>query len=134
MNKFKKIICFALALCMLLLTSCAKTIEREDDTNTSQVKYNIPAGLVKKTETVYVNLDNTGSVTQTIVSDWLHTTQSQVYVDDVTNLSQIENIKDDSVPDVNGQNLRWYMDTTDLYRISSSHYHQIQSPTYHLYR
>lgn len=115
MNKFKKIICFALALCMLLLTSCAKTIDREDDTNTSQVKYNIPAGLVKKTETVYVNLDNTGSVTQTIVSDWLHTTQSQVYVDDVTNLSQIENIKDDSVPDVNGQNLRWYMDTTDLY-------------------
>lgn len=116
MKRFKKLLCLTLALCMLFLTSCAKSINREtDDKNSSQVKYNIPAGLVKKTETVYVNLDNSGKVTQTIVSDWLHTTQSQVYVDDVTNLSQIENIKDDSVPDVNGQNLRWYMDTTDLY-------------------
>lgn len=116
MKKFKKLLCFALALCMLFLTSCAKNIDREnDDDKSSQVKYNIPAGLVKKTETVYVNLDNNGNVTQTIVSDWLHTTQSQVYVDDITNLSQIENIKDDSVPDVSGQNLRWYMDSTDLY-------------------
>lgn len=116
MKKIKRLICLSLALCMLFLTSCAKPIENNDDgDNTSQIKYNIPAGLVKKTETVYVNLDNNGNATQTIVSDWLHTTQSQVYVDDVTNLSQIENIKDDSSPDVNGQNLRWYMDTTDLY-------------------
>ncbi len=116
MKTFKKIICFSLVVCMLLLTSCAKSLNREPaEENNTQVKYNMPAGLVKKTETVYVNLDNSGNPTQTIVSDWLHTTQAQVYVDDITNLSQIENIKDDSVPDVSGQNLRWYLDTTDLY-------------------
>ncbi len=117
MKIFKKIICFALVAVFLLLCGCGKVAEQqlESEPETQQVKYSTPAGLVKKTETVYVNLNSGGKVTQTIVSDWLHTTQSQVYVDDVTNLSQIENIKDDSVPDVSGQNLRWYMDTTDLY-------------------
>lgn len=117
MNKFKRIIALLLTVLLLTLCSCSGKIEPEynDEVKNNQVKYTTPAGLAKKTETVYVNLDNNGNATQTIVSDWIHTTQSQVYVNDVTNLSQIENIKDDSVPDVSGQNLRWYMDTTDLY-------------------
>lgn len=117
MKIFKRFICFTLVAVFLLLCGCGKVAENqpESEPDTQQVKYSTPAGLVKKSETVYVNLNSSGKVTQTIVSDWLHTTQSQVYVDDVTNLSQIENIKDDSVPDVSGQNLRWYMDTTDLY-------------------
>lgn len=117
MNKFKRIVSLLLVVVMLTLCACSKQIDKtnDDSDDKQQIKYTTPAGLVKKTETVYVNLDNTGNVTQTIVSDWIHTTQSQVYVNDVTNLSQIENIKDDTVPDVNGQNLKWYMDTTDLY-------------------
>lgn len=117
MNKFKRIVSLLLVIVMLTLCACSKQIDKTNENNddTQQIKYTTPAGLVKKTETVYVNLDNMGNVTQTIVSDWIHTTQSQVYVNDVTNLSQIENIKDDTVPDVNGQNLKWYMDTTDLY-------------------
>lgn len=115
MNKYKRIIAFCVVISMIFLCSCTKLTDQSDDINADQVKYTTPAGIVKKTETVYVNLDNKGTVTQTIVSDWLHTTKSQVYVDDITNLSQIENIKDDSMPDVSGQNLRWYMDTTDLY-------------------
>lgn len=117
MNKFKRIVSLLLVVVMLTFCACSKQIDKtnDDSDDKQQIKYTTPAGLVKKTETVYVNLDNTGNVTQTIVSDWIHTTQSQVYVNDVTNLSQIENIKDDTVPDVNGQNLKWYMDTTDLY-------------------
>lgn len=117
MNKFKRIVSLLLVIVMLTLCACSKQIDKTNENNddTQQIKYTTPAGLVKKNETVYVNLDNMGNVTQTIVSDWIHTTQSQVYVNDVTNLSQIENIKDDTVPDVNGQNLKWYMDTTDLY-------------------
>lgn len=117
MNIYKRIVSIILCLVMLSLCACSSVTppENNNDDKTQQVKYTTPAGLVKKTETVYINLDNSGNVTQTIVSDWIHTTQSQVYVNDVTNLSQIENIKDDSAPDVNGQNLRWYMDTTDLY-------------------
>lgn len=117
MKKFKRITALLLSILLLTLCSCSDKAEPEDNSNNDnvQTKYTTPAGLAKKTETVYVNLDNNGNVTQTLVSDWIHTTQSQVYVNDVTNLSQIENIKDDSIPDVNGQNLRWYMDTTDLY-------------------
>ncbi len=117
MNMFKRITGFILAMVMLLLCSCSAQVEPSDENSkkTEQVKYNEPAGLVKKTETVYVNLDNVGNVTQTIVSDWLHTTKSKVYVDDVTNLPKFQNITDDSEPDVNGPNLRWYMNATDLY-------------------
>ncbi len=117
MKNFKRIISLLLVVAMLGLCACSAPIDKENngDETAATIKYNVPAGLVKKSETVYVNLDNSGQVTQTIVSDWLHTTQGEVYVDDVTNLSQIENIKDDSVPDVSGQNLRWYMKNTDLY-------------------
>lgn len=115
MTKFKRIICALLAVSLSFLCSCSKPIDKEPEKQESQIKYNTPAGLAKKTETVYVNLDTHGNATQTIVSDWIHTTQSQVFVDDVTNLTQIENIKDDSVPDHSGQALRWYMDKTDIY-------------------
>lgn len=117
MKYIKKFICLLMIPVLLLLSACGSAQKSEsDDKNTQQVKYNIPAGLVKKTETVYVNLDNNGAVTQTIVSDWIHTDKPQVYVDDVTSLSEIENIKDDSRPDVGANNsLRWYMNTTDLY-------------------
>ncbi len=118
MKKFNKFAALFLVIAMLFLCSCSKVgqdVTETPEASEEQVKYNLPAGMVTKNETVYVNLDNSGKVTQTIVSDWLHTTQGQVYVDDVTNLSQIENIKDDSVPDVSGRNLRWHMDTTDLY-------------------
>ncbi len=118
MKKFNRISALFLVIAILFLCSCSKVGQDSEETpepSTEQVIYNTPAGMVTKNETVYVNLDNSGKVTQTIVSDWLHTTKGQVYVDDVTNLSQIENIKDDSVPKVNGRNLRWYMDSTDLY-------------------
>lgn len=118
MKTYKRLMCLVLACVMLLLCSCNKAVQQMDNTDSlvsEQIKYTTPAGTATKNETVYVNLDSTGKVTQTIVSDWIHTNKAQVYVDDMTNLSQIENIKDDSMPDVSGQNLRWYMDSTDLY-------------------
>jgi hypothetical protein len=116
MKVFKRVFCVVLALSMFALCACGKAVTNDESTTTAtQTKYTTPAGLAKKSETVYVNLDNSGKATQTIVSDWIHTTSSKVYVNDVTNLSEIQNIKDDSVPDVDGQNLKWYMDSTDLY-------------------
>ena len=38
-----------------------------------------------------------------------------MYVDDVTNLTSVVNVKDDSKPQVNGSTLRWHMSMTDLY-------------------
>lgn len=117
MNRIKKLICALMVPVLVSLCACGAENDVFDGDSSVQdtVKYNIPAGLVKKTETVYVNLDNYGTATQTIVSDWLHTDRAEVYVDDVTNLSEIKNVKDDSRPDVNGKNLRWYMNSTDLY-------------------
>lgn len=115
MKKFKRIICLLMVPVFLSLCSCSQVNNNGEDETAKQVKYTTPAGLVQKNETVYVNLDCNGNPTQTIVSDWIHTDKAQVYVDDVTNLSEIENIKDDTVPTVSGQNLRWNMNTTDLY-------------------
>ena len=117
MNKIKKTICLLLVPVFLSMCACGEQTGNTAQNNTPEetIKYNTPAGMVKKSETVYVNLDTYGNAVQTIVSDWLHTDKAEVYVDDVTNLSEIENIKDDTKPDVNGSNLRWYMKTTDLY-------------------
>ena len=81
MKKFNRISALFLVIAMLFLCSCSKVGQDSEETpkpSTEQVKYNTPAGMVTKNETVYVNLDNTGKVTQTIVSDWLHTTKGQV--------------------------------------------------------
>lgn len=115
--KIKRILSLILALAMLMLCACGKQDDTDTDKKTESlhIRYAEPAGYVSKSETVYVNLDNAGNKVKTIVSDWLHTIKAGVYVDDITNLSEIENVKDDSYPEVDGQNLRWHMNGTDLY-------------------
>lgn len=115
MKKFKSILCLLLALTIVFLCSCGGSTDSDEEEEVNSVRYNVPAASVKKTETVYVNLDNTGAQKSIKVSDWLHVPQGAVYVDDVTNLTSVVNVKDDSKPQVNGQNLRWHLSTTDLY-------------------
>lgn len=115
MRKLKRIICILLSVALLFLCACSESAEETEQEEVNTVKYNTPAASVKKTETVYVNLDNTGAKKSIKVSDWLHVPQGGVYVDDVTNLTSIINVKDDSKPEVSGQKLRWHLGTTDLY-------------------
>lgn len=115
MRKIKRIICILLSVALLFLCACSEGTEETEQEEVNTVKYSTPAASVKKTETVYVNLDNTGAKKSIKVSDWLHVPQGGVYVDDVTNLTSIVNVKDDSKPEVSGQNLRWHLGTTDLY-------------------
>lgn len=115
MNKIKRIICVLLSLAMLFLCACSDSGNDDTEDDVQTVKYSVPAASAKKTETVYVNLDNTGVQKSIKVSDWIHVPQGGVYVDDVTNLTSIVNVKDDSKPEINGQNLRWHLGTTDLY-------------------
>ena len=114
MNIAKRIIAVMLVFAVLLLSACGSQ-KKTDENESNYTTYSTPAGFAKKSETVYVNLDNEGNPVQTIVSDWIHTTQPCVYVDDKTNLSEIVNVKDDSKYEVNGQNIRWHMNSTDLY-------------------
>lgn len=115
MRKIKRIICILLSVALLFLCACSESAEETEQEEANTVKYSTPAASVKKTETVYVNLDNTGAKKSIKVSDWLHVPQGGVYVDDVTNLTSIVNVKDDSKPEVSGQKLRWHLGTTDLY-------------------
>ncbi len=116
MKKIKRVICAFLSASMLFLCACSDAPLSSEQENESQtVRYSVPATYAKKSETVYVNLDNTGAQKSVKVSDWIHVPQVGVYVDDVTNLSSVVNVKDDSKPDINGNSLRWHMSSTDLY-------------------
>ena len=77
--------------------------------------YTDTPGSVKKSETVYVNLDETGQTKSTIVSDWLHTDKACVKVADKSDLKNIVNIRSavDSIAEKDA--LIWHMDSTDLY-------------------
>ena len=110
-----------LSLICTLFASCGKNSDsdkRIDDNSeeiTAQPVYDKEASAVTKTETVYVNLESDGSITQINVSDWLHTDESEVYVDDVSDLKDITNLKSNILPVTDGNNVRWNMSETDLY-------------------
>lgn len=80
-----------------------------------QQVYTTEAKNVKKDETVYVNTKADGTVYKVNVTDWLHTDAPQVRVTDVSNLTDIKNVKSLTTPIEEKGNLYWDMDTTDLY-------------------
>lgn len=118
--KAKRIIALLLAAMMLLCTACSG---KGDDTTTTndgqdeyiQPSYDTAAGSVTKTETVYVNLKANGDVSKVSVSDWLHTDKNEVYVNDMSDLENITNVKSKVTPVTDGEKLRWNMPDTDLY-------------------
>lgn len=118
--KAKRIIALLLAAMMLLCTACSG---KGDDTTTTndgqdeyiQPSYDTAAGSVTKTETVYVNLKANGDVSKVSVSDWLHTDKNEVYVDDMSDLENITNVKSKVTPVTDGEKLRWNMPDTDIY-------------------
>lgn len=118
--KAKRIIALLLAAMMLLCTACSGKGDDTTTTNDGQDEYNQPsydtaAGSVTKTETVYVNLKANGDVSKVSVSDWLHTDKNEVYVDDMSDLENITNVKSKVTPVTDGEKLRWNMPDTDLY-------------------
>lgn len=115
MNKFKRIISLILVAVLVSLCACSEESGGNSETLQQDNIYNTPAGTVKKTETVYVNLDRNGDVTKTIVSDWLHTDRPEVYVDDVTNIKEFVNLKDGTKPKFFDNFMRWNLSSTDLY-------------------
>lgn len=116
----QKSLAVCLALVVLLFGGCAakQTDDSGDaakDAQTEAVRYQTRATNVRKTETVYVQLDATGAPTKTTVSDWLHTDTAETYIQDKSDLQDIVNVKGDSAPTVQNDALIWNMPTTDLY-------------------
>ncbi|MGN0544336.1 MAG: hypothetical protein ACI4I0_02090 [Acutalibacteraceae bacterium] len=114
-------LCLTLAASMLTMGAC-KSKDTTDDTTaasgdeqTAPVYYTDTPGSVKKSETVYVNMSNSGEVKDITVTDWLHTDKGQVKVSDTSSLKNITNVKSDIKPVIEDDGLTWHMDTTDLY-------------------
>lgn len=120
---FKKYLCIILAAVMIFsLTACGKTTPEKENTPTQkpvpveQPSYTQAAKGVKKSETVYVNLSPDGKAVSTTVTDWLHTDTAETYIDDLSDLKNIVNVKSDVQPVKNSDGtIRWNMQTTDLY-------------------
>lgn len=70
---------------------------------------------ITKDETVYVNLDSDGNTDSITVSDWLHSNNGNINVKDKSDLDDIKNVKTDDEPDINGNILRWNVDSSDVY-------------------
>lgn len=70
---------------------------------------------VEKKETSYLILNADGSVQQQITSDWLHSDDGFDAVTDESDLSDIQNLKSDVMPEQSGNTLKWTTDETDIY-------------------
>ncbi|MBR1533700.1 MAG: hypothetical protein IJ639_05005, partial [Ruminococcus sp.] len=69
-----------------------------------------------KDETVYVMANADGTVDKIIVSDWIKNNKHAEVIEDVSTLSDIENVKTDASFTVNSDNMRvWAADGEDLY-------------------
>ena len=68
-----------------------------------------------KDETVYITTDAEGNTKKIIVSDWLKNYKADSLVKDITNLSEIENVKGNESFQLDGKNLNWSADGKDIY-------------------
>ncbi len=112
----KKLVC-VIVLSLLILSSCSRNHQNTIQTinDNQQNVYTEKADKVMKTETVYINLSSSGGLKKITVSDWIHTNRAGVYVDDISILDNIRNVKSFIVPQNVGDKLRWHMDDQDLY-------------------
>lgn len=124
-NKIKRSISLILSLILVFsLAACGKKEESGNESNNNvkpaQPTYTDLPGSVTKSETVYVNLDNSGKVKEVSVTDWLHTDKAEVMVKDKSDLKDIENVKSDTEPVFDKSSLTWHMGETDLYYSGST--------------
>ena len=118
----KSALCLTLAASILTMGACKSTGDNGDTTSASgdeqpaPVYYTDVPGSVKKSETVYVNMDNSGDVKDITVTDWLHTDKGQVKVSDTSSLKNITNVKSNIKPVSENGGITWHMDTTLLQR------------------
>lgn len=92
----------AATISALLLLSCAAPAFAAD-------------AAVEKKETSYLILNADGSVQEQITSDWLHSDDGFDAVTDESDLSDIQNLKSDVMPEQFGNTLKWTTDENDIY-------------------
>ena len=68
-----------------------------------------------KDETVYVMCSNDASVKNVVVSDWLKNPSALTSLSDISSLEDIVNVKGDEAFTVNGEDISWSADGSDIY-------------------
>lgn len=120
MRKRTRITALVLAVVLLFgAASCSKTEPQTEPAaetvKPAQAVYSAAPASVRKSETVYVNLNSVGKVQTVSVTDWLHTDKGEVAVADKTDLENVADVKGAVTPVASGEYLTWHMPTTDLY-------------------
>lgn len=92
----------------------AQTTTREES------KANASGGLesdskVSKQETVYVNMDANGERKDVVVSDWLKNSGTNGSLEDVSSLTDIQNVKGEETFAQDGKKLTWQTEGQDIY-------------------
>lgn len=89
-------------------------------TTKEELKTNASAGLdsdskISKQETVYVTLDAQGETKDVVVSDWLKNSGTNGTMKDISNLTDIENVKGEETFTQDGKNVTWETSDQDIY-------------------
>lgn len=89
----------------------------EDDSLEDELLGNVSVSKkdMDKEETVYFITDASGNVDKTIVSDHLYNRDGEDTIEDVSSLSDIENVKGDEEFAQDGDKLQWKADGNDIY-------------------
>ena len=89
----------------------------EDDSLEDELlgKVSVSKKDMDKEETVYFITDASGNVDKTIVSDHLYNRDCKDTIEDVSSLSDIENVKGDEEFSQDGDKLQWKADGNDIY-------------------
>lgn len=104
-----------------LTGNLAQAASKEAQTTTQEeLKTNESGGLesdseISKQETVYVNLEANGDIKDIVVSDWLKNSGTNGSLKDVSNLTDIQNVKGEETFTQDGENVTWKTSDQDIY-------------------
>lgn len=116
----KRIIALILMISFISLTGCGNNVTNEDATLTEEESiiaenYTDTTENIKKTETVYANLNPDGSARAITVSDWLHADKSKIKINDTTTLKNFAVTKGHASAVENNGSITWQMASSDVY-------------------
>lgn len=69
----------------------------------------------KKDETVYAMLNADGSVQDEIISSWIHNPSGIKNIEETLHLQNVENVKSDEEPTIDGDHYTWNIEGNDVY-------------------
>lgn len=96
-------------------TSAKKDDDKEKSPKSEAASAGVGSGMASKEETVYVVTDKSGKATNITVSEWLKNQGAYESLDDLTNLSDIVNVKGDESFVLSGNELTFAAGGSDIY-------------------